>query len=166
MEEAAVCVSQLGLWAGEERQGAVGVRGRPEDLLEGGVRLLPAGPYGGQSPDSRVLHPRQSEERHWPPADGHHRLWQRHRDRIHLLSGWEALYCIWLTSYLTSLVVIWQYDGISEILGWAGLLKTSCPPSKSCWGIAHARANIRGQAGATPRCLYFAGQQIFSSTHQ
>lgn len=69
-----MCVSQLGLWAGEERQGAVGVRGRPEDLLEGGVRLLPAGPYGGQSPDSRVLHPRQSEERHWPPAVGHHRL--------------------------------------------------------------------------------------------
>ena len=58
-----MCVSQLGLsnrsldeqaiqeferaahlWAGEERQGAVGVRGRPEDLLEGGVWLLPAGP--------------------------------------------------------------------------------------------------------------------------
>ena len=60
MEGAAVCVSQLGLrgrglnkhvlewsfhlWAGEEHQGAVGVRGRPEDLLEGGVWLLPAGP--------------------------------------------------------------------------------------------------------------------------
>ena len=127
MEGAAVCVSQLGLrdrrlhkqaiqvlervfhlWAGEERQGAVGVRGRPEDLLEGGVRLLPAGPYGGQSPDSRVLHPRQSEEGHWPPAVGHHRLRQRHRDRLRFLSRWEALYCIWLTSYLTSLVVIWQ----------------------------------------------------------
>ena len=125
MEGAAVCVSQLGLrkislhehvlerdfhlWAGEERQGAVGVRGRPEDLVEGGVRLHPPGPYyGGQSNGSRVLHPRQSEERHWPPAVGHRRLRQRHRDRIRLLSGWEALYCIWLTSYLTSLVVIWQ----------------------------------------------------------
>merc|ERR1719400_679229 len=29
-----VCVFQLGLWAGEARQGTVGVRGRPEDLLE------------------------------------------------------------------------------------------------------------------------------------
>ena len=46
------------------------------------------------------------------------------------------------------------------------LLKASCPPLKSCWGIADVRANIRGQAGATPRCLYFAGQQIFSGTHQ
>jgi len=32
-----VCVFQLGLWAGEARQGTVGVRGRPEDLLEPGV---------------------------------------------------------------------------------------------------------------------------------
>ena len=125
MEGAAVCVSQLGLrgrglnkhvlewsfhlWAGEEHQGAVGVRGRPEDLVEGGVRLRPSGPYyGGQSNDSRVLHPRQSEERHWPPAVRHRRLRQRHRDRIRLRSKWEALYFIWLTSYLTSLVVIWQ----------------------------------------------------------
>jgi len=50
MEGAAVCVSQLGLWAGEERHGAVGVRGRPEDLLEGGVWLLPTGPRTVGSP--------------------------------------------------------------------------------------------------------------------
>merc|ERR550517_2015813 len=35
-----VCVFQLGLWAGEARQGTVGVRGRPEDLLEPGVSAL------------------------------------------------------------------------------------------------------------------------------
>merc|ERR1719234_2034726 len=102
-----------------ESAGPVGWRGAPrsswgqrtprEDLVEGGVMLHPSGPhYGGQSNGSRVLHPRQSEERQWPPAVGHRRLRQRHRDRTRLRSGWEALYFIWLNSYLTSLVVIWQ----------------------------------------------------------
>merc|ERR1719234_796917 len=86
-----------------ESAGPVGWRGAPwsswgqrtprEDLVEGGVMLHPPGPpyYGGQSNGSRVLHPRQSEERHWPPAVGHRCLRQRHRDRTRLRSGWEAL---------------------------------------------------------------------------
>jgi len=88
--------------------GPVGWRGAPRNSwgqrtprgLAGARCLAPATPHGGRSNDSRVLHPRQSEE--W-----HLRLLQL--DIVVfgnvivivflrlLLSGWEALYCIWLT---------------------------------------------------------------------
>merc|ERR1719192_137663 len=90
--------------------GPVGWRGAPRNSwgqrtprgLAGArcLRIAPANPHGGRSNDSRVLHPRHSEERHF-------RLLQL--DIVVfgnvivivflclLLSGWEALYCIWLT---------------------------------------------------------------------
>merc|ERR1711962_1526518 len=102
MERAAVCVCVSA--------GPVGWRGAPRNSwgqrtprgLAGArcLRIAPANPHGGRSNDSRVLHPRQSEERHL-------RLLQL--DIVVfgnvivivflrlLLSGWEALYCIWLT---------------------------------------------------------------------
>ena len=123
-----VCVFQLGLAEIEvvngtywefssssevhrrKRISPVGWRGAPRNSWGqrtprglAGARCLwvaPTNPHGGRSNDSRVLHPRQSEERHL-------RLLQL--DIVVfgnvivivflrlLLSGWEALYCIWLT---------------------------------------------------------------------
>ena len=93
-----------------KRISPVGWRGAPRNSWGqrtprglAGARCLwvaPTNPHGGRSNDSRVLHPRQSEERHL-------RLLQL--DIVVfgnvivivflrlLLSGWEALYCIWLT---------------------------------------------------------------------
>ena len=93
-----------------KRISPVGWRGAPRNSWGqrtprglAGARCLwvaPTNPHGGRSNDSRVLHPRQSEKRHL-------RLLQL--DIVVfgnviviaflclLLSGWEALYCIWLT---------------------------------------------------------------------
>ena len=54
-----------------------------------------------------------------PPAVGRRRLRQRHCDRLlRLLCGWEALLLYLVkTSYLTSLVIMWQLGGVSQFLG-------------------------------------------------
>jgi len=106
-----------------ESAGPVGWRGAPRSSwgqrtprgLAGGRCLAPSS-KSLLSNGSRVLHPRQSEERRG--------LLQSdvvvfaNVIVIVFFADGKRFYCIWLlTSYLTSLVIMWQLSGISEFLG-------------------------------------------------